>query len=360
MSDSEDSSSDGEEDVGAPPEDQVPVGDSPADITFDTMLTDVRCHPSRDVVAVATIDGDVSVRSYALDGPSHELFLLKHHKAACRKLRFSADGTLLFTVSKDGSFCVLDVNTGAVSHHVQEAHENPIYSLCVIDDYLAATGDDEGCFKLWDYRRQEAVMESKECDDFISDMVVDDAKKTLLAASGDGTLTAFNVRKKAMELQSELFDDDFLSLAILKRGRKVVVGAGDGSLNLFNWGQWGNMSDRFRGKGGQAVECLAPISESILCTGSADGNIRVASILPNRYLGVIGSHQKFPVESLSVSQDGDLLASCSHDQAVKFWNVAGVRDTRVDPGSKGKEGDRSKSVAGGPSKKGNFFAGLAE
>lgn len=360
MSDSDVTSSDGEDDVGVSQEDQVPAGDSPADIVFDTLLTDIHCHPSRDVVAVATIDGDVSVRSYSIDGPSHELFLLQHHKAACRKLRFSQEGTLLFTVSKDGSLCALDVNTGAISHHIQEAHKSSIYSLCVIDNYLAATGDDEGCFKLWDYRRQEAVMETQECDDFISDMVVDDAKRILLATCGDGTLTAFHVRKKSMEMQSETFDDDFLSLAILKRGRKVVVGAGDGSLNLFNWGEWGNMSDRFPGKGGQAVECLMPISENILCTGSADGNIRVASILPNRYLGVIGSHQKFPVESLSLSHDGDLLASCSHDQAVKFWNVSGVREMRVDPGSRGKEGDRSKSVAGGPSKKGSFFAGLAE
>lgn len=35
-------------------------------------------------------------------------------------------------------------------------------------------------------------------------------------ASGDGTLTAFNIRQKRMELQSELFDSELLSLSILK------------------------------------------------------------------------------------------------------------------------------------------------
>lgn len=276
MSDSSSSSgsSDSEDDTRAPREPQITIGESPDDIPFDTLLTDLHCHPSRDVVAVATMDGDVYVHSYALGAPSHQLFSFTHHKVACRKLRFSPDGTLLFTVSKDGSMCIVDINTGAVSHTIQEAHECSIYSLCVIDNYLAATGDDDGCFKLWDYRREQAVMEVKQCKDFISDMVVDEAKKTLLATSGDTTLTAFNIRKKAMEFQSEPFEDDLLSIAILKRGRKVVVGAGDGSLNIFNWGQWGNMSDRFSGKRGQSVECLAAISENILCTGSADGNIR--------------------------------------------------------------------------------------
>lgn len=34
--------------------------------------------------------------------------------------------------------------------------------------------------------------------------------------SGDGTLTAFNIRRKKLELQSELFDAEFLSLAQMK------------------------------------------------------------------------------------------------------------------------------------------------
>lgn len=38
----------------------------------------------------------------------------------------------------------------------------------------------------------------------------------MLFDSGDGTLTAFNIRQKRMELQSELFDSELLSLSIIK------------------------------------------------------------------------------------------------------------------------------------------------
>ena len=97
-------------------------------------------------------------------------------------------------------------------------------------------------------------MEIKENDDFISDMVLENRKRLLLATrlitcimficstvqqlcllifqfifvcktflkfcyffgSGDGTLSAFDIRKHKMKQQSELFDSEMLSLAIVK------------------------------------------------------------------------------------------------------------------------------------------------
>lgn len=63
---------------------------------------------------------------------------------------------------------------------------------------------------------QKQTMDLKENDEFISDLAVDSQSKLLLATSGDGTLTAINLRRKKLELQSELFDSEFLSLAIVK------------------------------------------------------------------------------------------------------------------------------------------------
>jgi hypothetical protein len=59
-------------------------------------------------------------------------------------------------------------------------------------------------------------MNVKENDDFISDMIIDESNRLLLATSGDGTLSAFDIRKHKMKLQSELFDSEFLSLARVK------------------------------------------------------------------------------------------------------------------------------------------------
>ncbi len=58
----------------------------------------------------------------------------------------------------------------------------------------------------------------------------------------------------------------------LQKEGKVVCGTGDGVLNIFNWGEWGNISDRFPGHA-MSVDCMVPVTEDIVCTGSMDGSI---------------------------------------------------------------------------------------
>ena len=40
---------------------------------------------------------------------------------------------------------------------------------------------------------------------------------------------------------------------------------------------------------------------------------------------------------MRLSRDGDILASCSHDQSIKFWNVSHLKALQVDPGSKKRD-----------------------
>ncbi|KAH9373527.1 hypothetical protein HPB48_003479 [Haemaphysalis longicornis] len=106
-----------------------------------TLPTDVCCHPSRDVLAVATVDGDVLVHSYGSE--RRTLLHPVHHQSSCRKVRFSADGSQLLTAAKD--LCLVDLATGALVQRLP--HSAPIYSLCVVDNHLVATGDDDGRLK---------------------------------------------------------------------------------------------------------------------------------------------------------------------------------------------------------------------
>ncbi|XP_067136859.1 WD repeat-containing protein 55 [Centruroides vittatus] len=331
-------------------------GKAPDDIEFDDVVVDISLHPSKDVIAAGTMDGDIFVYSYSEEGPNHELITLNHHKKCCRALSFSHDGNLLFSTSRDKSIKIVDMNAGSLSHKIIKAHESPIYCLLPIDDYLLATGDDNGNFKVWDFRRKTAIMENKQCEEYISDMVIDEQRRIIAATSGEGTLTAFNIRARRMELQSELFDSEFLSAAVVKNGRKVLVGTGEGAINIFNWGEWGNISDRFPGHP-ESVDRIIAINNNIVCTGSSDGKIRAVHMFPHRFLGIVGDHEDFPIESLSVSNNRKYLASCSHDQTVKFWNISSLENVLEHPNEKGK---RRKTDYLSSSKRTDFFADLVE
>ena len=58
-------------------------------------------------------------------------------------------------------------------------------------------------------------------------------------------------------------------------------------------------------------DALHPSQETIL-SGSSDGLIRLCTVMPNKLLGVFGSHDDFPVESMKVKET---LAVCLSHQS---------------------------------------------
>lgn len=333
--------------------------DVPKAIHFNSIIIDVSFHPEKNIIAAGDIDGDITIHSYSTSEDNNLVLELTHHKKACRCISFSPDGTLLLTGSKDKSICVTDMESGMLRQTITKAHSCPLYSMCVADENIVATGDDEGTLKVWDLRQSKPVMEIKENDDFISDMILESRKRLLLATSGDGTLSAFDIRKHKMKQQSELFDSEMLSLAIVKGGNKVVVGNGDGALHIFNWGEWGNMSDRFPGHP-VSIDCMLSLNDNIIFTGSFDGTVRAVNILPNRFLGVIGEHDGFPVENMSLSHCKTFLASCSHDQTLRFWNVSGVENEKIDISKKAKHTNKPKILNKALAAQEDFFSDLVD
>nr|XP_042903646.1 WD repeat-containing protein 55 isoform X2 [Parasteatoda tepidariorum] len=299
----------------------------PKDIDFKYMVVGICCHPKKDLVAVGTISGPVDLYSFSRESTNKEILSYVHHKHSCRAVKFSESGEHLFTASKDTTICVVDMESNSVYRKFSRVSGLPIYSLLPIDNYLLAAGEDEGQVVLWDFRMQNPIQVFEDCEDFISSMAMKKEKRVVLAASGDGRIVSYNLRAMKMDKQSEYLDVELLSLGIFKDGSKVAVGGGDGAINIFNFGEFGNISDRFPGHPG-SVDSMAVLSDDVLCTGCEDGKIRVVQLFPNRFLGVLGGHKGFAVEGLSLSHDSSLLASCSYDQKVKFWDLSSVNELK--------------------------------
>ncbi|XP_056884001.1 WD repeat-containing protein 55 [Takifugu flavidus] len=347
------------EDGGEPPGPKI--RDTPEDIRLEAIANTVALHPNRDIVVFGDVDGDVYVYSYSCtEGENRELWSSGHHMKSCRQVRFSADGRKLFSVSRDKAVHLLDVERGQLETRIRGAHEAPINSLLVVDENILATGDDAGSLKVWDLRKGSAIMDVKHHEDYISDITVDQARRILLTASGDGTMGVFNIKRRRFELLSEYQTGDLTSVALMKKGRKVVCGSSEGTVYIFNWNGFGATSDRFALKA-ESVECIVPVTESIMCTASIDGYIRAVNLLPNRVLGCIGQHAGEPIEELAKSWDSRFLASTAHDQLIKFWDISSLPNRSVDEYRKRKKKDgRMKSLTKKAHGDNDFFSGLLE
>jgi WD40 repeat protein len=75
---------------------------------------------------------------------------------------------------------------------------------------------------------------------------------------------------------------------------------------------------------------------------------RIIDILPNKFQGIVGEHEDFPIECIKISHDKTYLASSSHDDTVRFWDVRYLtsdRDEEEDDSEEAQEttGDKDDS-----------------
>jgi len=292
-------------------------------------LFDISFHPSQNKIGCGVVDGSVYIFQYS----ANENILLhcyRNHQLTCRALEL--DETVFYSGSKDKSILCCDIESTNVVWNIKQAHESAI-SVLLLKENMLFSGDDEGTVKAWDIRENKEVFTFEKQMDYISDMLFHD--NFLLCTSGS-EIGVYNISQGKLVGKPECYDDELLSISLVKNGNVIVCGSQDGVLNLYNWGKWDDMSEKFHGHPG-SIDCISSIDDNIICTGSSDGLIRIIGIHPNKLLGILGEHEDCPVEVLTKSHDNKYMASSSHEESVKFWNIDFFYNIEEDEDGKGEE-----------------------
>uniref|UniRef100_A0A914X1A8 Uncharacterized protein n=1 Tax=Plectus sambesii TaxID=2011161 RepID=A0A914X1A8_9BILA len=211
---------------------------------FDVPPVSVSCHPTEQLLGIGHLDGSVVLHQYSVNAEKSSLTekWTKRHKRAVRRVKFSLDGSGLFSITKNRALCLWDVETGKKIRCLRTAHDEPPYSLAVLPatstkGQQVATADEGGVIRTWDFRASlPQICEFHDQEEVINEMVVSEVQGAwLLSASADGTLAAYNLRARKLFVRSEPMHSDLLSVCTTPNGR-TYVGGGDGYIEVFNHG----------------------------------------------------------------------------------------------------------------------------
>ncbi|WVR03194.1 hypothetical protein IAU60_000185 [Kwoniella sp. DSM 27419] len=295
------------------------------DIKLKNQPFDIAFHPSDPVVFASLLTGEVKAWRYDDDeGSTSSSWSVRPSKRTARCLAGEERGGNVWVGGKSGTLFQLATATGTIASEREKAHEVPINRVFCVNENLLASGDDDGIIKLWDPRQPEAIRSYNQHFDYISDFTYFEDKRQLVSTSGDGTLSVIDIRSNKPQPLSVSDDqeDELLSIVQVKGGQKAIVGSGLGILSIWNRKQgWGDCVDRIPGHPA-SIDAIVALTPDIIATGSEDGMIRVLQVLPHKFLGVIASHEEYPIERIKLDRNGKWLGSVSHDECLKLTDVS--------------------------------------
>jgi WD repeat-containing protein 55 len=166
---------------------------------------------------------------------------------------------------------------------------------------------------------------------------------------------------RKLYVQSEPYEEELTSMGVFRNKSKVIVGSSKGNFYTFNWGQFGYHCDAFSGPVAP-VSKMIPITDRIAITGGEEGILRAMHLVPGRILGTVGQHS-LAVEAMDISNNGELVASSSHDNDIRFWNIKYFEtfdDIKYNEKSNKKKAMRHNLPSSKEANRGDFFADLAE
>nr|GMD23310.1 WD repeat-containing protein 55 [Ipomoea batatas] len=166
------------------------------EIDLEKLPFDLDFHPSDHLVATGLITDLFYLfeRILIFCYMNYRLFAVHAHTESCRAVRFINDGRTILTGSPDCSILATDVETGSEVARVENSHGAAVNRIVNLTESTIASGDDEGCVKVWDTRQNSCSNSFHVHEEYISDITFARDSMKLLATSGDGTLSVCNLR----------------------------------------------------------------------------------------------------------------------------------------------------------------------
>ncbi len=269
-------------------------------------------------IAVGQYDGAVEFR----DGATGALLVrTQGHEGAVNGAAFDPSGLLLASAGRDRTVRLLDGATGAAIGTVG-THEDR--AICVSFDGRGerlASGGREGTVRIWDLATRAGVATLKGHEGSVESVAWSPDGRRLVSVSRDRTVRLWDVETGAPLAVRHGHENNVRDVAFAPDGKTFATCSWDRTLRL-----WG-------GDDGRALSCLLGHEATIRSVFFLPEGSRIVTIANEIKFWRMETREEVPVlwqrdivRSLAFVPGGKLLASASHDGAVRLWDVASRRE----------------------------------
>eukprot|EP00178_Gracilaria_changii_P003713 TRINITY_DN155_c0_g1_i2.p1 TRINITY_DN155_c0_g1~~TRINITY_DN155_c0_g1_i2.p1 ORF type:complete len:1005 (+),score=172.31 TRINITY_DN155_c0_g1_i2:4841-7855(+) len=259
-----------------------------------------------------------------------------------------ADGRVAVVGTKNGGLHVYNLGSGALIAEQKNAHKREIWSMCLDNKIYEAdmllTGGSDKRVCMWDFEdillnkkgdlKQKQVLEMP--DEVLCVKVAFSRERPVLIVSlMDSTVRAFFMDTFEPYLSFYGHRLPVMSFDISSDGLILATGSADKTIKL--WGMdFGDCRRSLRAHSESVLSVMFQPNTHYLFSGSRDGTLKYWDADKFEFVCEIEG-QRGEVWTLTTSNDGEIIASASHDKLLRVWKrtdepifLEEERDKRMD------------------------------
>lgn len=316
----------------------VRLGPTPLRTFSEPTKAIVACVVSPDGRCALSASADRVLRYWALVS-GEVLATMQGHGDELTGCALTPDGKLALSTSVDMTARLWDLATGSCIGVLD--NRGRWATACAIshDGKTLVIGSDNGALTLWDRGSLQIIGTLEGHGDYVTVCITTPAGQ-LISGSRDASVRVWDLasQKHLYELSptggapsSAASEQGWITaLALMPGGEQVLAASGDGTLSRWDLAL-GECLQRV-GSGQGRVDALAilPWGSHLLC-GMADGAIAVWDLAAERRMLRLAAHAN-AVSACAATSDGRRMLSASHDRSARLWELGGPESLMAQDG----------------------------
>jgi WD40 repeat protein len=270
-----------------------------------------------------------------------EQHVLLGHTDGINQARFSPDGALLATASRDKTARLWDTATGKTIAKL-EGHSGQIYWIGFSSDgRRVVTASSDGTARIWDVKTAQAIAVLRGHDGDIYRAAFSPDGGLIVTASADGTARLWRAATGEALAKLEGHNGAVYSAEFSRDGARVVTASEDKTARI-----WDAASGRslfvLNGHEDQVLDASFSPDGRRVATASQDKTARLWDAASGAAIAVLRGHAG-GVERAQISPDGRFLVTASADSAARLWDAVSGAAVAVLEGHQGQVYDAAFS-----------------